>query len=163
MRSQLFQFSTYLVLEFLSTQLVLVHPSRIDAVSLSRSSFLRFLRPVLRSTRSSIANTAQIQSPPNQMISYTRTILTSPAPDKHHTMLLHIMTLTGYIRRNNSPRAQPYSRGLPFCRIRFFRLRDPDFQTHAFEFWSIDVAEGWRDGFSYPLLFPAAFCDLVVG
>jgi hypothetical protein len=100
--------------------------------------------------------THQIQGPPNQMIPHTRTILTSPASDKYYTMLLDIMPFTRYIRRNNSPRTQPHSRRFPFCRIGFLGLRDPDFQTHAFELWSIDIAERWRDGFSYALLFPAA-------
>jgi hypothetical protein len=121
------------------------------------SSLLRFLRPVLRSTRCSISNSAlkhhvsqlfqskppksskfcivlplsalapllrssrppsirsrstqrrsrthQIHSPPDQMISHTRTILTPTPSNQHHRMLLHIMSFPRNVTSNNPPGA----------------------------------------------------------
>jgi len=135
----------------------------LQAHRLCGSSLLRFLRPIFRPTRSSIANPAQIHSPPNQMIPHPRTILTPPASHKHHTMLLHIMSLARYISRNHPARAQSDTRGLAFGGIGLLRLRDAYFQTDAFELRGIDVAEGWGNGFSRSLLRSTAFCDLVVG
>jgi hypothetical protein len=71
-------------------------------------------------------------------------------------MLLHIMSLPGNIRRDDSPRRQPHSRGLPLCRIRLLGLRDPDFQTHPFQFRGHDVSERRTDGFSRALLRSAS-------
>lgn len=101
----------------------------------SRSSLLGFLRPILAPTRRSISHTTQIHRPPNQMISHTRTILTPATPHQHHTMLLHIMSFPGNIRRNHSPRAQPHSCHFSFCGIGLLGFRRADFEAHAFKFW----------------------------
>src|SRR5882757_5283546 len=85
----------------------------------SRSSLLRLLRPILAPTRRSIPHTTQIHRPPNQMIPHTGTILTPSPPNQHNTMLLHIMTLPGYVGSNHSARTQSHSCHFSFRGIRF--------------------------------------------
>lgn len=90
------------------------------------------------------------------MISHPWTILTSPSSNKHHRMLLHIMTLSRNITRNHSASTQSNSRRLPFCGIGLLGLGDPNFQTDAFQFGGEHVAEGGRDGFTCALSFSAS-------
>jgi hypothetical protein len=140
---------------------------------------LRLLRAILRASRDTVANTTlqkplapakaslanrythQIKSASNQMILHTRTILTPASPHQHNRMLLHIMSLTRNISRNNLATAQSDPRNFALARIRFLGFRGSHAQTHAFHFGAVD--ERWRCGFARALLGSAAAEDLVVG
>lgn len=79
------------------------------------------------------------------MISDTRTILTSSSPNQHHTVLLHIMSLSWDISRDDSPRAKLYTRRLSLGRIGLLGLGDTDFDADSFECRREDIAQGGGD------------------
>lgn len=105
--------------------------------------------------------TYQVHSTTNQVILHTRTILSSAATNKNHTVLLDIVTytksafhsflsylpptptkpqgkkkkkihtLTRNVSRNNLATTQPNSRRLPLPRVRLLRLRNTSLQANA--------------------------------
>lgn len=76
-------------------------------------------------------------------------------------MLLHIMSLPGYIRRDEPPSTQPYSGSFPLRRVGLLWLRDADFHADAFELRGAGVAKGGGDSFAGALLHTAALGVLV--
>lgn len=100
--------------------------------------------------------THQIQSPPDKMISHTRTILTPAASNQHNTVLLNIMTFSRNICRDDPARTQSHPCGLALCGIGLLGLRDSDLQTDAFERRRPDLMESGRHGFARALSYAAA-------
>ena len=76
-------------------------------------------------------------------------------------MLLHIMSLTRNIRRDNPSAAQPDTTGFSLPRVGFLGLGDADFEADAAHGGAVD--EGGRGLFAEGLGLAAAAEDLVVG
>lgn len=83
---------------------------------------LGFLGAIFRATRNPISHTAQIHRASHKVIFHTRAILRTSSTHEYNRMLLHIVTFTRNIRRNNPPTTQPHSCNLPLPRIRLLRL-----------------------------------------
>lgn len=76
-------------------------------------------------------------------------------------MLLHIMTLAGYIRGDDTARRQADATSFALAGIRFFGASDADFEADPAHAGAVD--EGGRGLFAKGLGFADAAEDLVVG
>lgn len=104
---------------------LLVFSSQISGLLHSRR--LRFLSSILTPRPNPPHHTTQITNPPNKMIPHTGTILTSPTSNHNNTMLLHVMSNSWNIRRNDSSRTQPDFCGFALAGIGLFGFCDADF------------------------------------
>ena len=95
------------------------------------------------------------------MIPHTRTILTPPTSDQYHAVLLYIVTLAWYIRRDDPSTAESDFRCLALARIGLFGFRDADFETHAFHLRTI--FHGGRFRAARFLRLARGFADLIEG
>lgn len=60
------------------------------------------------------------------MIPHTRTILGSPTTHKHNAVLLDIMTLAGYVGRDDSARGKLDTSRFALARVRLLGAHDAD-------------------------------------
>lgn len=90
------------------------------------------------------------------MIPYPGTILRPAPPDQHHAVLLHIVPLSGYVRRDHAPGAQPYPARLAFPGVGLLGLGNADLQADALHRGVVDERRG---GLLAERLRLAAFSD----
>jgi hypothetical protein len=80
------------------------------------------------------------------MIPHTRTILTSSPSHQHDAVLLDIVTLTRYVRRDHPSAGQPYTSRLPLAGVGLLRSGYADFETDTLLLRRAGLCEGGRDG-----------------
>jgi uncharacterized phage protein gp47/JayE len=114
-----------------------------------------------RSRQKNRVFTYQIQSSSHKVVSHTRTILRSSTPDKHDTVLLDVVTLTGDIRRHDISAAQLNTRNLALSRVGLLGTNDTDTQTHALLRRALGGGQGWRGCVASALALAAAAEDLI--
>jgi len=90
------------------------------------------------------------------MVPHTGTVLRSPSADQNNTVLLDIMTLAGYIRRDDFTGRQTNTGCLPFTGIGFFGPDDADLDADSLQRRGLDVGKSRRDGMAGSLRFSAA-------
>lgn len=107
--------------------------------------------------------TYQITSSAHHMVPHTGTILTPPTAQEHHGMLLHIVALTGDIRRDDTARTQTHTRRLALSRIGFLGLGRADLETDALERWAVRRRERRRHRLALGLRNSTSLRSLVSG
>ena len=95
------------------------------------------------------------------MIPHAGTILTPPASNQHHAVLLHIVPFPGDIRRDDPAGAEAHLGRLALAGVGLLGLRDPDFEADAFHLGTPD--HGGGEGAALFLRPAAPVPDLVEG